>query len=134
MKPIAVLLLPLSLLISPALMAQEFRLLAWNVESNRPGSPPVSDSAVISKQLTTMLSEAATKSQIVVLSEVEPKTFIAYRDAAKAGLSSEVDFVTSASGGYQDSDSLMLIVDKSRFAIDQCVELHRFGGIAGTSM
>ncbi len=116
-------------LVRPAL-AQEFRLLAWNVESNRPNSAPVSDPVVIAKQLTELLSAAETKSQIIVLSEVEPKTFLAYRDAVAAGIKSEVDFVTSASGGYQDSDSLMLLVDKSRFVIDQAVELHRFGGIA----
>lgn len=112
------------------LSAQEFRLLAWNVESNRPNSAPVSDATVVAKQLTELLSNVETKSQIVVLSEVEPKTFLAYRDAVSAGIKSEVDYVTSASGGFQDSDSLMLIVDKSRFAIDEAVELHRFAGIA----
>ena len=119
------------LILVNALPAQEFRLLAWNVESNRPNSAPVSDHTVIAKQLTELLAAAETKSQIVALSEVEPKTFLAYRDAVAAGIKGEVDMVTSASGGYQDTDSLMLIVDKSRFVIDQAVELHRFGGIAG---
>ncbi len=119
-----------SLGVTCAAQAQEFRLLAWNVESNRPNSAPVSDATVIAKQLTELLAAAESKSQIVVLSEVEPKTFLAYRDAAAAGMQREVDFVTSASGGFQDSDSLMLIVDKTRFAIDQAVELHRYGGIA----
>ncbi len=34
------------------------------------------------------------------------------------------------SGGYHDSDSVMLIVDKKRFEIVDVLELHRFGGIA----
>lgn len=117
-------------MLTACLQGQEFRLLAWNVESNRPNSAPVSDAVVIARQLSELLSAAETKSHIVVLSEVEPKTFLAYRDAVAAGIKGEVDFVTSASGGFQDTDSLMLIVDKSRFVIDQAVELHRFGGIA----
>ncbi len=82
--------------------AQEFRLLAWNVESNRPSSPAVSDPKVIARQLTELLSAADTKSQIVALSEVDPKTFlVAYRDAIGKGLGTEVDFVTSASGVFK---------------------------------
>ncbi|MCS5617266.1 MAG: hypothetical protein NZ658_04640, partial [Pirellulales bacterium] len=37
------------------LAAEEFRLLSWNVESNRPGSRPVSDARVIASQLVAML-------------------------------------------------------------------------------
>ncbi len=110
--------------------AEEFRLLAWNVESNRPNSPPVSDSGVIAKQLTDLMSKPETRSQLVALSEVDPKAFLGFRDAVAAGLHTEVDFVTSASGGFQDSDSLMLIIDKSRFEIDQAIELHRYAGIS----
>ena len=109
--------------------ADEFRLLAWNVESNRPNSAPVSDAGVIAKQLTELMSQPDTKSQLVALSEVDPKSFFGFRDAVAAGLHSEVDFVTSGSGGFQDSDSLMLIVDTSRFAIDQALELHRYAGV-----
>ena len=43
---------------------------------------------------------------------------------------SEVDFVTSASGGYQDTDTLLLMVDSKRFAIEDVFELHRFKGIS----
>ena len=35
---------------------------------------------------------------------------------------SEVDFVTSASGGYQDTDRLLLMVDSKRFAIEDVFE------------
>jgi endonuclease/exonuclease/phosphatase family metal-dependent hydrolase len=37
--------------------------------------------------------------------------------------------VTSASGGYADADSLMLVVDTRRFRIDEVIELHRYAGI-----
>lgn len=110
--------------------AQEFRVLAWNVESNRPDSPPVSDAAVIGQQLTELLKADETRAQMIVLSEVEPKTVQIFQVAAASGLGTEVDFVTSASGGYQDTDSLLFIVDKSRFEIEESIELHRFGGIA----
>lgn len=109
--------------------AEEFRLLAWNVESNRPGQPPVSDVDVVADQLTALLQAPATRSQIVALSEVEPKTVERYRRAVAEGLAGEVDFATSASGGYADSDSLMLVVDARRFRIDEVIELHRYAGI-----
>jgi len=109
--------------------SEEFRLLAWNVESNRPGQPPVSDADVVASQLTELLRNPATRSQIVALSEVEPKTVERYRRAVASGLEGEVDFVTSASGGYADADSLMLVVDARRFRIDEVLELHRYAGI-----
>ncbi|MFM7205438.1 MAG: hypothetical protein ACKO4T_02045 [Planctomycetaceae bacterium] len=55
----------------------------------------------------------------MALSEVEPKTVWTYRAAIATGLGGEVDFVTSASGGYADADSLMLVVDARRFRIDE---------------
>ncbi|MCE3018896.1 MAG: hypothetical protein ACK56W_00920 [Pirellula sp.] len=112
------------------LFAEDFRILAWNVESNRPNSPAVSNNVVIGKQLTELLSAANTRSHLIALSEVEPKSVFILRDAAAKGLGNEVDFVTSASGGFQDSDTLMLIVDKKRFRIEETFELHRFAGIA----
>jgi endonuclease/exonuclease/phosphatase family metal-dependent hydrolase len=109
--------------------ADEFRILAWNVESNRPGAEQVSDPGVISEQLAGMLSAQATRAQIVALSEVEPKTMPIYKQAVQMGLDTEVDFVTSASGGFRDSDSLLLVVDAKRFAIQDVFELHRYAGI-----
>ena len=112
-----------------AARAEEFRLLAWNVESNRPGQPPVSDPDVVAGQLTGLLRADGTRAQIVALSEVEPKTVERYRRAVAEGIGGEVDFVTSASGGYADSDTLMLAVDARRFRIDEVFELHRYAGI-----
>lgn len=112
-----------------AARAEEFRILAWNVESNRPGQPQVSDAEVIAGQLTGLLRADATRAQIVTLSEVEPKTVERYRRAVAEGLDGDVDFVTSASGGYADSDTLMLVVDAKRFRIDEVFELHRYAGI-----
>jgi len=112
-----------------AARGEEFRLLAWNVESNRPGQPPVSDADVVADQLAELLRNPATRSQIVALSEVEPKTVERYRRAVAGGLDGDVDFVTSASGGYADADSLMVVVDARRFRIDDVFELHRYAGI-----
>jgi predicted extracellular nuclease len=109
--------------------AEEFRVLAWNVESNRPGQSQVSDAHVIGGQLTELLRSPATRAQVIALSEVEPKTVWTYRAAVAEGLGGEVDFVTSASGGYADADSLMLVVDATRFRIDEVIELHRYAGI-----
>jgi endonuclease/exonuclease/phosphatase family metal-dependent hydrolase len=112
-----------------AARAEEFRVLAWNVESNRPGQPEVSDADVIAGQLVELLRAPATRAQVIALSEVEPKTVWTYRRAVADGLGGEVDFVTSASGGYADADSLMLVVDARRFRIDDVIELHRYQGI-----
>jgi endonuclease/exonuclease/phosphatase family metal-dependent hydrolase len=117
-------------LLSPLAHADQFRILAWNVESNRPGQSPVSDSGVIREQLSGLLHDSATRAQIVALSEVEPRTVPLYKQAVAEGLETEVDFVTSASGGYQDADSLLLVVDSKRFAIEEAFELHRYKGIA----
>jgi endonuclease/exonuclease/phosphatase family metal-dependent hydrolase len=110
--------------------ADEFRLLAWNVESNRPGQPPVSNPLVIAEQLSELMRDPATRAEVVVLSEVDPVTVQRFQKAVAEGLGSEIDFVTSGSGGFQDTDSLMLIVDKQRFRIEEAVELHRYAGIA----
>jgi hypothetical protein len=110
--------------------AEEFRILAWNVESNRPGAPPVSDAGVISEQLAGLLGAPETRAQIVALSEVEPKTMPVYKQAVAEGLDTEVDFVTSASGGFKDADSLLLVVDAKRFAIEDVYEMHRYAGIS----
>ena len=119
------------LFLSAPLCANEFRILTWNVESNRPESPPVSDAKVIAAELTEMLSKPETASQIIALTEVEPKEFEIYRASVAKGLGTDVDFVTSATGGFRESDSMMLIVDASRFEIETTIELHRFGGIKG---
>jgi endonuclease/exonuclease/phosphatase family metal-dependent hydrolase len=115
--------------VTVAARGEEFRLLAWNVESNRPKSRPVSDARAIAAELTALMKDAATRAPIVALSEVEPRNAIPYRQAIAAGLGTDVDFVTSASGGFQDTDSLMLVVDRKRFAIEEAVEIHRYGGI-----
>jgi len=115
----------------PAAAEESFRLLAWNVESNRPGSPPDSDARVIARQLVALLKDPAARAQIVALSEVAPADIHAYRKAVGLGLGAKTDFVTSASGGYRDADSLLLVVDRGRFAIEDAVELHRYGGIVG---
>jgi len=109
--------------------AEEFRMLAWNVESNRPGQQPVSDADVIARQLADLLRAPETRAEVIALSEVEPKTVWTYRRAAAEGLGGDVDFVTSASGGYADADSLLLVVDARRFRIDEVIELHRYAGI-----
>jgi endonuclease/exonuclease/phosphatase family metal-dependent hydrolase len=113
-----------------SLAAEPFRVLSWNVESNRPNQSPVSDKDTIASQLTDLMKQPATRAGIVALSEVEPRTFDAFQKAIAVGLGSEVDYVTSASGGFQDYDSLMIIVDKSRFEMLDVVELHRHGGIS----
>lgn len=124
-------LLAIAYVLMPAVScADQFKILAWNVESNRPGQAQVSDPGVISEQLSGLLSNPATRAQIVALSEVEPKTVPVYKQAVAEGLDTEVDFVTSASGGYRDTDSLLLIVDAKRFAIEDVYELHRYKGIA----
>jgi hypothetical protein len=119
------------LMLTAPVIADEFRILAWNVESNRPDSPPVSDAVVISTELSDMLGKPETAAQIVALTEVEPKEFEIYRAAVAKGFGKQVDFVTSATGGFRESDSMMLIVDATRFEIESAVELHRFGGIRG---
>jgi endonuclease/exonuclease/phosphatase family metal-dependent hydrolase len=112
-----------------AARGEEFRLLAWNVESNRPKSRPVTDAGVIAAELTALMKDAATRAPIVALSEVEPRNAIPFQQAIAVGLGTEVDFITSASGGLQDTDSLMLVVDRKRFAIEEAVEIHRYGGL-----
>ncbi len=111
--------------------ADDFRILAWNVESNRPNQPPVSDLGTISGQLKELCQVAETRPSIVALSEVEPRSFESLQKSVAAGLGSEVDYVTSASGGFMDSDSLMLVADRKRFEIRDSIELHRYAGIVG---
>ncbi len=111
--------------------AEDFRILSWNVESNRPGQPPVSDPATIATQIKEMAQTDATRFSILVLSEVEPTTFDAFKSAAADGLGHSIDFVTSASGGFGDADSLMVAVDTTRFEIRDSIELHRYAGISG---
>ena len=111
--------------------AEDFRILSWNVESNRPGQPSVSDPATIATEIKDMAQTDATRFSILVLSEVEPKTFDAFKSATADGLGHAVDFVTSASGGFGDADSLMVVVDTTRFEIRDSIELHRYAGISG---
>jgi endonuclease/exonuclease/phosphatase family metal-dependent hydrolase len=111
--------------------AEEFRILCWNVESNRPGQPPVSDPATIAAQIKEMAVAEATRFSILVLSEVEPKTVDTFKTAAAEGLGKPVDFVISASGGFGDTDSLMVVVDTTRFEIRDAIELHRYAGLTG---
>jgi len=111
------------------LAAEEFRLLSWNVESNRPGSRPVSDARVIASQLVAMLRRPETHAEIVALSEVAPADVLAYRRAVEIAMRGPVDHATSASGGFHDADSLLLVVDAERFRIVEVAELHRYAGI-----
>ena len=97
------------------------------MESNRPGQPPVSGPAIIAAQFKEMAQADATNFSILLLSEVDPSTFEAFKSAAADGLGRTVDFVTSASGGFQDVDSLLVAVDTSRFEIRDSIELHRYG-------
>jgi len=53
-----------------------------------------------------------------------------YKQAVAEGLHTEVDFVTSASGGFKDADSLLLVVDAKRFAIEDVFEMRRYAGIS----
>lgn len=115
---------------SPA-TADDFRILSWNVESNRPGQPPVSDATTIAAQIVDMAKAEATQFSILVLSEVQPNTFETFKLAAAKGLGHPIDFVTSASGGFGDADSLMVAVDTTRFEIRDAIELHRYAGISG---
>ncbi len=108
-----------------------FTIVAWNVESNRPNQPPVSDSTVIAGQLKELMTSDATKSQIVVLSELEPKDIFRYTSAVSEGLGHDVDFVSSGSGGFEDTDSLAVIIDRTRFEIVSAIELHRWGSQRG---
>lgn len=108
---------------------ETFRVLSWNVESNRPEQPPVSDAATIGKQLTDLLKQPATKADIITLSEVEPKSFGTYVAAASEGLQKKVDYATSASGGFLDTDCLIVMVNSDRFEILDAIELHRYAGI-----
>jgi endonuclease/exonuclease/phosphatase family metal-dependent hydrolase len=114
-----------------SLPAEEFRILAWNIESNRPEQPPVSDPPTIAAQLTELMRTPATRASLVALSEIEPSTFALAQQAVANGWQSTVDYVTSASGGYKDSDSLMLIVDRQRFEIREAMEIHRYAGFVG---
>ena len=111
--------------------ADDFQILSWNVESNRPNQPPVSDAETIGSQLKELCHSTATRPSLVALSEVEPRTFETYRKSIAEGIESDVDFVTSASGGFMDSDSLMLVADKKRFEILDSIEIHRYAGIVG---
>ncbi len=111
--------------------AEDFRILSWNVESNRPGQDAVSDPATIAAELKELAHGAETKFGILVLSECAPDSMEAFRAAAAEGLGNPVDYVSSASGGFADSDSLMLLVDTTQFEIVDAMELHRFGGIKG---
>ncbi len=124
-------LLAVIFLLSSLVKAEEFRILSWNVESNRPGQPPVSDPATIASEIKAMAAAAETRFSILVLSEVEPKTVNAFKAAAAEGLGKPVDFVTSASGGFADSDSLMVVVDSNRFELRDAFELHRYAGLLG---
>lgn len=110
---------------------EDFRILSWNVESNRPGQDPVSDPVTIAAELKTLAQTAETKFGILVLSECAPGSMEIFRAAVEGGLGKQVDYVSSASGGFADSDSLMLLVDTTQFEIVDAMELHRFGGIKG---
>lgn len=91
--------------------AEDFRILSWNVESNRPGQSPVSDATTIATELKQMAAAPATRFEILALSEVEPKTMETFKAAVAEGLGNPVDYVSSASGGFADTDSLMLLVE-----------------------
>ncbi len=101
------------------------------MESNRPGQPPVSDAATIAAELKQLAAAPATRFEFLALSEVEPKTMEIFKAAVAEGLGKPVDYVSSASGGFADTDSLMLLVDTSRFEIADAMELHRYAGLKG---
>lgn len=111
--------------------ADDLRILSWNVESNRPGQSPVSDPATIATEIRELAMAEATRFSVLVLSEVEPSTVHRFQSAAAEGLGTTVDFVTSASGGFGDFDSLMLLVDSAKFEIREALEIHRYGGLKG---
>ena len=57
--------------------ADAFRLLAWNVESNRPDAPTTSDPRVIATQLVALLKQPETRAGIVTgLSGLLKQVFI----------------------------------------------------------
>ena len=110
--------------------AEPIQVLSWNVESNRPGQPPVSDATTIALELVNLMTADSTAAGIVALCEVDPTSFNIYQQAVATGLKKPVDFVTNASGGFQDSDCLMLVVDRLRYEIREAIEVHRYAGIA----
>lgn len=119
---------------SPIARAEPFRLLAWNVESNRPGAPPVSDPTVIAARLEALSRAVETKAAIVVLSEVDPRTVPAFRDAVVRGGGGRPEAVLSASGGFRDKDSVLVLVDADRFHVADAYEIHRHGGISANML
>lgn len=122
----------LTAIVAPSTAAAEpFRVLTWNVESNRPGAKPVSDPGVIATQLESLSRDPATRAAIVVLTEVEPKTLPAYRRAVAEGAGADYEAVSGGSGGYRDSDSVVVLVDTARFRVEEAIELHRYAGHAG---
>lgn len=113
---------------------EPFRLLAWNVESNRPGSPPVSDPAVIASRLENLAAGADTRAAIFVLSEVDPRTAPSYCAAIESSSGVDYEPLLSASGGFRDADSLLVLVDVGRFSVEDTCEIHRYGGISGNTI
>jgi len=114
--------------------AEPFRLLAWNVESNRPGARPVSDPEVIAARLEALSGGRDTRAAIVVLSEVDPRTVPAFRDAVVRGGGGRLEAVLSASGGFRDKDSVLVLVDTERFRVEDTYEIHRHGGISANML
>ena len=80
------LLFSLVLVTLPATYAvgEDFRILAWNVESNRPNQAPVSDLETISGQLKELCQAAETRPSLVALSEVEPRSFESLQKSVSA--------------------------------------------------
>jgi len=117
------------LALCPAFSA-DFKLMTWNTESNR-GDSHDSDPDVIADQLTDRVDELGPG--IVGLVEVRPENFRDYRDAVEDGINHHTDFVTSASGGFQDEDSMIIIIDDNRFDFIESYELHRYKQFIGNS-
>jgi len=114
--------------------AEPFHLLAWNVESNRPGAARVSDPATIAARLESLVRDPRTRTSIVVLSEVAPNTVPAFRAAVARGSGQDFEAILSASGGFRDADSLLVLVDRARFGVEDVYEIHRHGGIDGNML
>src|SRR5688572_23514501 len=117
--PIASLLLALWL--SPAL-AEELRILAWNVESGtpRPDDPSEgSDPETIAGQLTQLADY-----DLVGLSEVRPAAAKQFVDALSAGAGETFLSVNTATGM---DDRLVLVWNSKRLQLLESYELHRFG-------
>jgi hypothetical protein len=104
----------------------DLALIAWNVESDFPSGSANdphdgNDPGTIVEQLTELVETH--DAQIIGLTEVKPSTFAQFRTGIQNGLDSNVDFVTTGSGG---DDSMMIVANADRFDMVESFELHRY--------